>query len=237
LKVGFKTDTGRCRQVNEDTIIANEELGLFVVADGMGGHKAGKVASRIAVDEIQRFISKGMEEADNPKTLLDESLLAANKAIVSSSVEDPDRKSNMGTTVVVALFYGDRLLISHVGDSRAYRINDRTIQQITQDHSFVAGWVREGRLSPEDARIHPARHGLSMALGQEDAIILETTEWSWEDFGCLLLCSDGLTEMLEDHEILDIVDGSAGPQEACDSLVEKANENGGEDNISLIIIC
>jgi len=237
LKVGFRTDPGRRREINEDSVLVNKELGLFIVADGMGGHKAGKVAGVIAVDEIRECMSAGLAPGKDLAALLDESVLTANRAIARSSVADPEWRGEMGTTVVAALLNGNRLFVSHVGDSRAYRINDRTIRQLTQDHTFVADWLREGRITPEEARIHPARHGLFMALGLEDDIEPATTEWSWDDFDCLLLCSDGLSDMVEDQQILDIVNGAADPQEACDSLVDKANENGGDDNISVIIIC
>ena len=145
--------------------------------------------------------------------------------------------AEMGTTVVLRhSFRGNRALISHVGDSRAYMITNGAMKQLTHDHTFVADWVRQGSITVEEARTHESRHGLYAALGVEDGVEPETAEWPWDNCSCLLLCSDGLTDMVPDDQIMGIVNRSDNPQEACDLLVEAANEMGGTDNISVIIV-
>jgi len=235
LSVGFRTDPGAAKKTNEDSLHVDETLGLFIVADGMGGHNAGEIASHMAVQEISAYLRKGLKSKKNLTAVIQEAVAEANRAIFFTAAADP-WWNEMGTTVVMALFHGRSVFISHIGDSRAYMVKNLAIRQLTQDHTFVAEWIREGLITPEKARTHEARHGLTMALGIEEEIEPEITELAWNGEGSLLLCSDGLTEALEDSEILDIVSTAATPQEACDALVKTANEKGGPDNISVILI-
>lgn len=235
MKAGFKTDPGATRLNNEDTVYVNEGLGLFVVADGMGGHNAGEVASYQAVEAIVSSIQAGLDSGRSTAAVVRQAVVDANREVFRNSLTDP-WWNEMGTTVVLALFRGDRVLVSHVGNSRAYLIKNGTIQQLTEDHTFVAEWVKEGSITSQEARTHKARHGLTMALGVEDEVEPDTDEWPWDGSGYLLLCSDGLTEALEDIEILEIVTRATAPAEACETLVERAKARGSRDNISVIIV-
>jgi PPM family protein phosphatase len=235
VEVGFKTDLGRNRALNEDNLLVDTELGLFIVADGLGGHGAGELASSIAVMEISNHIRNQIVQGKETNVVIDEAIIKANAEIRKSGVDNIDY-AEMGTTVVLALLRGNRALISHVGDSRAYMITNGAMKQLTNDHTFVADWLREGSITVEEARTHDARHGLYAALGVEDGIEPETLEWPWDNCSCLLLCSDGLTEMVPEDQIEAIVNCSDTPQQACDLLVEAANEMGGTDNISVIIV-
>jgi len=235
LRVGFKTDSGVVSKSNEDSLHVDEQLGLFIVADGMGGHNAGEIASNIAVQKIAAAVRDGLASGEKVSNIILEAVTAANQAIFFTAASDP-WWTEMGTTVVMALFHGKRVVISHVGDSRAYMIKNGSIGQLTEDHTFVAEWVKEGSITPEQARTHQARHGLTMALGIEEEVEPVITELEWSPHESLLLCSDGLTEALEDSEILDIISKATDSQEACDDLVNAANEKGGPDNITVIVI-
>jgi protein phosphatase len=214
----------------------DEGLGLFIVADGMGGHNAGEVASSIAVEKIVKTIQDKLASGAEAARTIRASLRAAHRTILQNSRKKPEW-DNMGTTVVLALFRQDHVLISHVGDSRAYAIKNGTITPLTEDHSFVAEWVKQGFITREEARTHGARHGLTMALGVDDVVETGVKDVPRDQIECLLLCSDGLTDMLEDAEILDTVREAADPQAACDLLVQRADERGGRDDITVILIC
>lgn len=235
MKVGFKTDRGIASASNEDSLYVDEKLGLFVVADGMGGHNGGEIASHIAVQRIAEAVPEELASGKKVSLIVREAITTANQAIYTTAASDP-WWHEMGTTVVMALFRDERVYISHIGDSRAYLLHKGSIQQLTEDHTFVAEWVKDGSITPEVARTHQARHGLTMALGIEDEVDVEVTELDWNQGDSLLLCSDGLTEVLDDPEILDIASRIAEPQEACDALVRSANDKGGPDNITAILI-
>lgn len=235
VQVGFKTDLGRCRERNEDNLFVDAELGLFVVADGMGGHENGELASSIAVVEIANHIRKQIHHGKENGEAVEQAFKKANAEIIRRTPAQTDG-AEMGSTVVLALISNDRVLIAHVGDSRAYMVTNNNLKQLTHDHTFVADWVREGSITNDVARIHESRHGLYAALGIDDEIECETSDYPWDDHSCLLLCSDGLTEMLPDEIIEAIVNASDNPQEACNLLVEAANEMGGADNISVIMV-
>jgi len=235
LEIGFKTDLGRIRDVNEDNLLVDAELGLFIVADGLGGHEAGELASSIAVVEIANRIRSQIGQGNDARGVVEEAILNAHEEIVKSGSDHSDTLE-MGTTVVLALVRGDRVLISHVGDSRAYMIANSVMRQLTHDHTFVEDWLRTGRITVEEARNHRSRHGIYSALGIDDEIETETTEWPWDSGSSLLLCSDGLTDMVADDRIEAIINGSEDPQQACNRLVEEANEMGGADNITVIVV-
>ncbi len=236
FKVGHLTDPGRQRNLNEDSFYVNRDIGLFIVADGMGGHNAGEVASSIAIAVVSSFIEGGFDSTKDPIELVRRGMSKANETILKNSMNNT-AWSEMGTTLLVALFVDHDLVIGHVGDSRAYSIGKGPMKQLTQDHTFVAEWLRDGRITKEQARRHHQRHGLTEALGVMKDVEPEITIWPWEGHQCLLLCSDGLTEMIEDEEILAIIDSAGNPQQACANLVAMANQKGGRDNITVILVC
>ena len=235
MRIGFKTDVGRLRTVNEDNLLADPELGLFIVADGMGSHQAGELASSITTVEIANYVREQICLGNEPESVIIEAIHKANTEIVRSSPKNMDN-GEMGSTVVLALFIDERVLIAHVGDSRAYLIADKEIKQLTHDHSFVAEWVREGRITLEEARAHPNRHKIYSVLGIDAVLDIEIAERPWENSFGLMLCSDGLNNMINDDEIKQVLDLCDDPQAACDRLVNIANEKGGEDNITVILI-
>ncbi|MGP8283325.1 MAG: Stp1/IreP family PP2C-type Ser/Thr phosphatase [Desulfomonilaceae bacterium] len=236
FKVGHLTDPGRQRRLNEDSFYVNEDIGLFIVADGMGGHNAGEVASSIAITVVSSVIEGGLDSAKDPVELVRQGISSANETILEKSLNNT-AWSEMGTTLLVALFVDHDLVIGHVGDSRAYSIGKGRMKQLTQDHTFVAEWLREGRITREQARRHHQRHGLTEALGVMKDVEPEITIWPWAGHQCLLLCSDGLTEMIEDEEILTIIESAGNPQQACANLAAEANQKGGRDNITVILVC
>ncbi|MDQ7782639.1 MAG: Stp1/IreP family PP2C-type Ser/Thr phosphatase [Desulfomonilaceae bacterium] len=236
MRVGHQTRIGRNRRVNQDRFFVDQQAGLFIVADGMGGHNAGEIAGSIAVSEISRAVREGLGTADDASVLLQESVLRAHNAIFENSVKFPSRR-DMGTTVAVVLVQDDQVWVCHVGDSRVYLIGRGEIQPLTRDHTFVAEWLQEGRITPQQARTHDARHGLTMALGVDDDIRPEVTHVSWHEGQCLLLCSDGLTEMLEDSTILEIVKRAGEPDFICKELLDQALLRGGDDDITVVLVC
>ncbi len=224
------------KKLNEDSLSVQADLGLYIVADGMGGHNAGEVASTMAVKIVEQIVREGIEARRDPQEIFNDAVRIANSKILQSSLRNP-AWNEMGTTIVMALARDSDVLITHVGDSRAYFIGDGKIKQLTQDHTFVAEWLREGRITKEEARNHRQRHGLIEALGVTEEVENETNTWIWNGFSCLLLCSDGLTDMVEDEDILKTLEASTDPQDACVNLVKLANERGGEDNITVIVVC
>jgi serine/threonine protein phosphatase PrpC len=236
VRVAFRTCRGKTRDVNEDSVFLDQEMGLFIVADGMGGHPAGEIASSMAVAEISNSIRNRLSSGAEVPALLEESLRTAHKAILENSLEFPDRRE-MGTTVVVVLVRNDHVWFSHLGDSRAYLMSQGRIRRLTRDHTFVAEWVEAGLITGEEARVHQARHGLTMALGVDDEVHPETGELSWTDGQCVLLCSDGLTDVLEDRTLLQIVETSKDLEAACDALVTEAKSLGGGDDITVVLVC
>jgi PPM family protein phosphatase len=237
FKVGYLSDCGLERSLNEDSFYVNEDIGLFIVADGMGGHNAGEVASSFAVTVVSAVIEEELVVAQDPVELVRQAISSANTTILEKSLNNT-ASNEMGTTLLVALFADHGLVIGHVGDSRAYTIKLGKIKRLTEDHTFVAEWLKERRITKEQARIHRQRHGLTQAIGVTKEVEPDITVWPWEESsGCLLLCSDGLTEMIEDEEILAIIDSSSNPQQACANLVAAANKKGGADNITTVLIC
>jgi PPM family protein phosphatase len=223
------------RTANQDNLFVDRELGLFIVADGMGGHNAGEVASAIAVREIPKLIREGFELYREVFDIVEQALCKANSVIFTASERIPVWRG-MGTTVVLLLLVGDYAWVGHVGDSRAYLIRSNQIIRITEDHSLVAQWVVANRITPEEARFHPMRNIVSMALGTRDSIRPAISRHLFQEGDYILLCSDGLTEMLSDSEILKIVDTAHSPEHACQQLVDRANSEGGRDNITTVLV-
>lgn len=232
LRTGAKTDVGLLRQRNEDSFVA--EYPLFAVADGLGGHVGGEVASQVALERLAEATS-----ADSPEEaiseLLREAIHLANRAVGERASKEP-RLTGMGTTLTAVVVGRDRLHLGHVGDSRAYLLRDGELRALTEDHTLVQRMVREGRLTPEQAGVHPQRSVLTRALGIEDNLEVDQTTVEVTPGDRLLLCSDGLTAMVNDEDIQKILVGQEDPQAASSALVEAANAAGGQDNITTIVL-
>ncbi len=232
------TDIGRKRSLNEDyAYLTTDTVGrlpnLFVVADGMGGHRGGGYASRMAVESILSEIEKsGLEEPDG---ILSEAICHANECIRQAAQED-ERLAGMGTTVVAATCLEGQLQVANVGDSRLYVADETSIRQITEDHSLVQEMVRFGGISREQARNHPDRNIITRAVGVEDELEVDCFLVPLKEGDRVLLCSDGLSGMLEDEEIYRILAGEGSVEERALRLVEAANDHGGKDNIAVIIM-
>ncbi len=237
MHVGFVTDRGGSKKENEDSFLVDKDGGLFIVADGLGGHNAGKCASSIATQEIALYLKEHPDPGQDPGPILKQAVLQANSAIVRAAEADPEWRTDMGSTVVVGLFNGNRFIISNVGDSRAYLIGNGSIEQLSEDHTFVAEWVKMGIITAQEARNHEARRGLWMALGVEGDVEPYITERIWSGDSCLLLCSDGLTDVVEDHEMLGLVRSSKDPQTACENLLRRAKELGTKDHVTVVLVC
>ncbi len=224
-----KTDAGRKRRRNEDSFVV--EPPLFAVADGMGGAQAGEVASRLAAAAFREF-----HEADalEPESRVAAIIQEANRRIFERATSDAEA-SGMGTTLTAALLDGGRVTIGHVGDSRAYRLHDGRLEQLTEDHSLVGDLMRSGRLTAEEAESHPQRSVITRALGTDAEVDVDTFTVEARAGDVFLLCSDGLTTMVGDDEILDLVSGARTLEQAAKALVKAANRSGGEDNVTVVL--
>ena len=224
------TDPGRRRRRNEDAFVC--EPPLFAVADGMGGAQAGEIASRLAAGALRGpTAGEGSPGQERVVTLIQE----ANRRIFERASED-EAAAGMGTTLTVALAGEDVVTIGHVGDSRAYRVRDRALEQLTEDHSLVAELVRSGRLSPEEAESHPQRSVITRALGTDPEVEVDAFSVPARAGDLFMLCSDGLTAMVDDAAILGVVERHRDDlQAAARELVGKANRGGGEDNITIVL--
>lgn len=238
LKTFSITDIGRKRKVNQDFVYSSERLvgplpNLFLVADGMGGHNAGDYASRLAVETIVER-SRGSLET-NPLRVLDEAVQSANGLVRKRAQETPELQG-MGTTVVAAVIDGRELYVANVGDSRLYIVNSGEIRQITKDHSWVEEMVRRGGIGKAEARNHPDKNIITRAVGAEETVRIDFFQVLLQEGDVILMCTDGLTNMLEDEEIRMTLDGARDIVEKAQGLVRAANERGGRDNISVVLI-
>jgi PPM family protein phosphatase len=224
-----RTDAGRKRRRNEDAYVVAPPL--FAVADGMGGAQAGEVAARLATAAFHEYHEADALEAEQRVAAI---IQEANRRIYERARADTE-VSGMGTTVTAALMEGSRIVIGHVGDSRAYRLRGGRLEQLTDDHSLVADLVRGGRISPEEAEIHPQRSVITRALGTDPEVDVDSLTMDAEPGDVYLLCSDGLTTMVADEEILDIVGRAKSLEHAGKDLVKAANRRGGEDNITVVL--
>ncbi|TMK26493.1 MAG: Stp1/IreP family PP2C-type Ser/Thr phosphatase [Actinobacteria bacterium] len=223
------TDTGRQRRANEDSLLARSPL--FVVADGMGGAQAGEVASRIAVDSFRH----GLDDAAQPESALATLALAANSRIHDLSHSNPEH-AGMGTTLTAVYVGAEEVAIAHVGDSRAYCLRDGELLRLTDDHSLVDELLRQGRLTPEEAVEHPQRSVITRALGPEGTVEVDTRTFRARPGDVYLLCSDGLTTMLAEEEIADVLRAHPRLRDAGEALIAAANEAGGRDNITVVLL-
>lgn len=239
--MGGLTHPGQIRGENEDCIMARSELGLAVLADGMGGHQAGEVASRMAVDIITAYFADAprgrlsRKSAVKPQALVD-AIRKANAAVYEAAQARPDYRG-MGSTVVVAMFAGNRLCVGHVGDSRLYRFRNGALEQLTKDHSVVQELINRGLYTPEEARQSTAKNLVTRALGVEPVIEPDTASTAVNPGDIFLLCSDGLTDVVSDEQIAEILrNHGSNVDRATKQLVDRANAQGGPDNISVVLV-
>ena len=251
LRAGWRTDTGRVRDLNEDSLLVlqyewtnrvfGRPVGLFVVADGMGGHEGGEIASGMLIRSLGR---RAVVEL-LPRTLDPDDVSFDREGWLGDAI----RRSNeeiyqwargagfeMGTTVVAALLVDDTVVIAHVGDSRAYLVNASHIEQLTVDHSLVESLVVSNQISREEARVHPQAHVIYRTIGDQPQVSVDMRRLRLASGDRLLLCSDGLSGMLTDEVVHELVMGADSPQAACDALVAAANGAGGEDNCSVVVV-
>ena len=233
IKVFGKTDTGLKREHNEDAIGWSDTDGLVVLADGMGGHNAGEVASYMAVTAIQQQLSKG--PVDNPVEAIKNAIDNANRRIHQKAQESLIC-AGMGTTVVVTLFDDEHVTFAHVGDSRLYLIRDGELKQLTSDHSLVQELVDEGFMNEAEAHESVSNNVITRALGTEPVVQVDIQQQQAYSGDCYLLCSDGLSDMIETTDILNITGGESSLEQRVDNLVDLANRHGGSDNISAIVV-
>ena len=230
------TDAGLLRTVNQDAYYIDDPTGrFFIVADGMGGHAGGQEASQLATNTIQTFLNEYWDSPEASQILLEKALAKANEAILQDQYHHPER-ADMGTTVVVVMFRQEETWCAHVGDSRIYRLRGSALEQITEDHTWVSRAMKVGDLTPEEARIHPWRHVLSQCLGRKDLRQIEVQPLDVKSGDRLLLCSDGLTEELSDPAIASHLLANTVCEQAAGVLVEAAKDNGGRDNITVVIL-
>lgn len=246
IRMSEISDTGKVREHNEDAIGSNAEIGLMVLADGMGGYNAGEVASGIAVQTITELTAEGavreVRNAIDPTTglmrqtiVLRDAVARANK-IIYQTAQSQTHCEGMGTTLVAALFYDNRVSLAHVGDSRAYRLRNDKFEQLTLDHSLLQELVDRGFYSEEEAQRSTNRNYVTRALGVEPTVEVEVQEYEVERGDVYLLCSDGLPDMVEDEDIhLTISTFNASLDVVGQQLVQLSNEHGGRDNISVML--
>ena len=235
------TDTGRARSNNEDSVATDEACGLVILADGMGGYNAGEVASGMATafikSELARWLSEashGASDAD-VRRAMDICVDNANRAIFNAASSNP-HYAGMGTTLVVGVFREARLLMGHIGDSRAYRLRGTRLSRITHDHSLLQEQIDSGLITPEQAAVSANKNLVTRAVGVEDTVLLETHLHELLPGDVYLLCSDGLSDMLDDERIAQVlIDGDTLAQVAA-TLIDAANEAGGKDNISVVLV-
>ena len=240
MEIGACSHVGKIREINEDAFfIAKDHENIFIVADGMGGHNAGEVASNIAIDTITAYIHTNMNIQEENQELLifreiRKAIIEANRKILERSTAD-ENCQGMGTTLTLALILS-KVYIGHIGDSRAYRISKQCMTQITEDHSLVAELVKNGSITEAEAKTHPQRNIITRALGTDENIKIDIYSVPFETEDIVVLCTDGLTNLVESSEILECMLYSESIKSACEHLVELANERGGYDNITILAI-
>lgn len=234
-------DPGRARSNNEDAVIVDSGVGLAILADGMGGYNAGEVASNMATTFLAAELGRWLREAAEPPTLPDLRRAMeicvdnANRAIFNASNANPNY-AGMGTTLVMGVFRDQQFVVGHVGDSRAYRLRQGRIQQLTRDHSLLQEQLDAGLITPEQALYATHKNLVTRAVGVEDTVMLELSAHDVQPGDLYLLCSDGLSDMLDDNEIAFVVCGQPTLDEAAQALIDAANQAGGRDNISVILV-
>lgn len=233
MDYGVKSDVGKVRNINEDSYLAQDgEIQILAVADGMGGYKAGEIASAMAIETLRNYCG----QTEDIRQLLSEVIVEADRTIYQAQSNNPDYQG-MGTTITVAIVKGNLLYIGHVGDSRAYLCRNHNLLQITTDHSLVNELLKQEQITEEEALNHPQKHLLLQALGSGNKLDIEINCFSLERSDIILLCSDGLTNMVADDDITRVLEmEDLSLQQRADMLVGTANERGGLDNITLILM-
>ncbi len=238
MRAYAKTDIGVNRNTNQDYVFCSmQSIGnlpnLFIVADGMGGHKAGDFASRYTVEMFLESVGNSKEE--NPISIMEEAIKIANISLIQKSRESIEREG-MGTTFVVATIYGNSIYIANIGDSRLYLVNQDTIQQITRDHSLVEEMISMGELDRKNARTHSKKNIITRAIGADSEVVPDFFEVEYQKGDIVLMCSDGLSNMIDDDDMKEIINGEGSLQDKVMKLIDTANENGGRDNISVVLV-
>ncbi len=240
LELAVKSDLGRVRETNEDSCYASlgqlsgEQYALLAVADGMGGHRAGDVASQKAVDWFVQAATTALLQQTEPLEALQQAVAHANSQLYAHSSSSP-HLAGMGTTFTAALIYQGQLSVAHVGDSRLYVCRAGVCRQLTSDHSLVGDLIKNGKLSEEEAQHHPQRHLLHRALGTHATVEIEILEQSLQPGDLVLICSDGLSTLLNRAELAEILGQHSSLRDSADSLVAEANRRGGHDNITVVM--
>ena len=246
IEVAGETNVGMKRNHNEDNFSIIEDSGLYIVADGMGGHASGEVASRMAVEAMREFFTATANDPDRTwpykmdrskgyeENRLITGIKLANLRIYEAAQRDP-RQRGMGTTVVTIFAVEDGVYIAHVGDSRVYRVRESKIEQLTEDHSLLNDYIKMKRLTPEEIANFPHKNVIVRALGMKDTVKVDTRFEQPRADDLYLLCSDGLSGPVTDNDMLDIVQGSEDLKGAATKLIERANANGGPDNITVVL--
>ena len=241
------TDIGRVRQQNQDSILMLEfkhsDAALLLVADGVGGHKGGEVASRLTVDAIQAYVAKaillaqsgGGYSADWLNITLKNAIADANQHIIEQQKINPDL-SNMATTIVAMLIHGNEVAISHLGDSRCYQFLHNSFKQVTEDHTMLQKLLNEGKINQHEFEVMPMHHIISQGIGLVDDPDIQTSRLEFKQNLIYLLCTDGLTNCVSDEQIQMVLEKNEPLESAIDELITKANDNGGVDNISVVLV-
>lgn len=247
LQISSLTHPGRVRSLNEDCVLVRPETGLVLLADGMGGYKAGEVASSMAVEVIDRGLGPDWERAlaggygadvrrSLAHKLVGEHIARANRAILDRAQADHECQG-MGTTLVMGLFHDDGITVAHIGDSRMYRLRGERLDQITRDHSLLQEQIDSGILTPEQARLSLNKNLVTRALGVDEVVEADIRSYAVEPGDVYLLCSDGLNDMVDDEDIRAVLTGLHGhPALAAEHLIQAANDGGGRDNVSVVVV-
>jgi serine/threonine protein phosphatase PrpC len=240
MKTANKSDIGRIRMVNEDRALVQDGLNgvtLAIVADGMGGHQAGDKASQTAIEVIQQHLQAVHRDlpVEECEMLLKEAVYKANDSIFRLAAQE-ESLHGMGTTVVTAVAWEDRLIIAHIGDSRAYLLNKGQFLQLTEDHSLVNELVKNGQISPDEADHHPRRNVLTRALGTDAHVQVDLKQVAWEKNDLLLLCTDGLSALVDPLTIQGVLRSEGDLERKVNQLVQRALEAGGDDNITVVLL-
>lgn len=240
FKVGCASDVGRKRSQNQDNVKCSPELGLFIVADGMGGHRGGETASAMVIEIVPELVRHAQQAPNwSPKTVISESIASASNSIHERATQDPSLQG-MGTTTVAMLIKENVLTIGHVGDSRCYILRPGAIWQATRDHSLVQEKLRAGLISRAELKTDRMKNVITRSVGFESDVNVETYEMSIQVGDVFLLCSDGLSGMVDDQQILELMDGGRAQgqdiQTIVQHMIDAANQNGGEDNVSTIVV-
>lgn len=240
LYCGAASNTGMAREENQDAFLTNPELGLFLVSDGIGGHQAGALASKIVAEVLPVMLADRLKNLKSSgtrtiKSMLKRTIMELSKRMRTESTSQTGFKG-MGATLVMALLRQNRCFIANMGDSRAYRLRKGKLAKLSEDHSVVGLLLRAGEIEPEETKYHPARGQLSRYIGMLDDVHPYLRTVTFKEGDRLLLCSDGLTGVINDKEITNILRREADPQATCEELVAAANAAGGPDNITVVVI-